>query len=303
MTCKLRMVPAAMIAAVLLVQAQPSGADTVYMIGNSFTHNCQPYSVPELAKQQSKKLTIGAHIKSGSPVHNIWGNPDNGREISEKFGKYREALTKHQWDIVTLQPFYKRPYGGLPQSTMQTDIDSILLFIKLTRENPANKKTKFYLYASWPFLWTGKPLQTAWSTATKDELTTATSHQGDYYEHLTTRLRALTDAEIHLVPIPEVMCAFDKKMQAGKVPGISSISEIMGDKLHLDAGLGHYLAGATVYATLCSANPAGLVKPEGHYDGKKEGLFTPETLKVLHETIWQVVSKNAYTGVSTKPKR
>ncbi len=46
-------------------------------------------------------------------------------------------------------------------------------FIKLARENHANKETKFYLYASWPFLWTGKPLQTAWSMATKDELTTA----------------------------------------------------------------------------------------------------------------------------------
>jgi len=180
-----------MIAAVLLLQAQPSGADTIYMIGNSFTHNCQPYSVPELAKQQKKKLTIAAHIKSGSPIHNIWGNPENGREISEKFGKYREALTKHHWDIVTLQPFYKRPHEGLPQSTMQTDLDSILKFIKLARENPANKTTKFYLYASWPFLWTGKPLQTAWSTATKNELTTATSHQGDYYEHLATRLRTL----------------------------------------------------------------------------------------------------------------
>jgi hypothetical protein len=92
-------------------------------------------------------------------------------------------------------------------------------------------------------------------------------------------------------------------MQAGKVPGISSISEIMGDKLHLDAGLGHYLAGATVYATLCGVNPAGLVKPEGHYDAEKDGLFTAETLKVLHETIWEVVSKNAYTGVSTEPKQ
>lgn len=153
----------AMICAAFLVPALPcsgepaAGGKTVFMIGNSFTHDSMPYSIPALAAQKSDSLTVGAHIKSGSPVHNIWGSPDAAREVSKDFGKYRDALTKHQWDVVTLQPFYKKPGEGLPQSTMQSDIDSILKFIELARENPANRKTKFSIYERWPFLWTGKP--------------------------------------------------------------------------------------------------------------------------------------------------
>lgn len=275
---------------------------TVYMIGNSFTHNSEPYSLAAIAAQKSDALTVGAHIRSGSPVHTIWGRPDEAREISPEFGRYREALTNHMWDVVTLQPFYKRPNEGFPQSTMQSDIDSILKFIELTRQNPANRNTKFYIYESWPFLWVGKPFQQAWDTTTRDELTAPTMHTRDYYEHLVKRLRSRTDAEIYIIPTPEVMYELDKKMQAGEVPGINGIGEIMGDKLHLDAGLGHYLAAVTVYTTLYGRNPAGLVKPDGHYDAAKEGLFTPQILNVLHDVVWAVVSNHAYTGVATKPE-
>ncbi len=277
-------------------------AKTVYMIGNSFTHNSEPYSLPALAAQKSDVLMVGAHINSGSPVHNIWGRPDDAREVSKEFGKYREALPNHKWDVVTLQPFYKKPFEGLPQSTMQSDIDSILKFIALARENPANRKTKFYIYESWPFLWTGKPIQQAWDGTTADELTAPTMNTRDYYEHLLKRLKEKTDAEIFIIPVPEVLYELDKKMQAGGVPGINGIGELMGDKLHLDHGLGHYIASVTVYATLFGKNPQGLVKPDGHYDdGKNSALFTAQMCEIVNQTVWDVVSKHPATGVTAKP--
>ena len=296
-TRKYWMTPTAVICTALFLQALPCSGKTVLMIGNSFTHNSMPYSIPAIAAQKSDSLTVGAHIKSGSPVHNIWGSPDNAREISKDFGKYRDALTKHPWDVVTLQPFYKRPGEGFPQSTMQSDIDSILKFIELARENPANRKTKFYIYESWPFLWTGKPFQQAWDTTTKDELAAPTMHTRDYYEHLLKRLREKTDAEIHTIPVPEVMYQLDRQMQAGKVPGLTGIGDIMKDKLHLDPGLGHYIASVTVYATLFAKNPGGLVKPEGHYDDGNKELLTPQMCEIVNKTVWDVLSKHPSTGV------
>jgi len=296
-TRKYWMTPAAVICTALFLQALPCSGKTAFMIGNSFTHNSEPYSIPAIAAQKSDPLTVGAHIKSGSPVHNIWGRPDDGREISKEFGKYREALTKHQWDVVTLQPFYKRPGEGFPQSTMQSDIDSILKFIEFARENPANRKTKFYIYQSWPFLWTGKPFQQAWDGAAKDELTAPTLHTRDYYEHLLKRLREKTDAEVHIIPVPEVMYELDKQMQAGKVHGLTGLGDIMKDKLHLDPGLGHYIASDTVYATLFNNSPSGIVKPEGHYDDGNKELLTPQICEIVNKTVWDVVSKNPSTGV------
>lgn len=275
-----------------------SSAETAYFIGNSFTHNCEPYSLPALAAQQSNNLTVGAHINSGSPLHNIWGRPDDAREVNTTFGRFREALPNHEWDVVTLQLFYKRPFEGFPQSTIQSDIDSIVSFINLARQNPDNSDTTFYIYASWPFLWTGKPFQEAWDADVEDELTTPTSHQREYFEHLIKRARAASDAEIYLIPIPEVMYALDQKMQDGEVSGFTGVADLLSDdRLHVNQGLGEYLVGATVYATIFGANPAGLVKPDESYEGGDNSLFTPEIYEVFHETIWDVISTHEYTGV------
>ena len=281
-----------------------SGKDTpksVYMIGNSFTHNTQPYSIPELASQHSISLTIGAHIRSGSPMHVIVGKPAEGREISPTFGKFSTALKDFKWDAVTLQPFYKKPSSGFPASSMQTDIDSILAFIAMARQNPANKETKFFIYTSWPFMWYGKPYQTVWDSVTKDVLTSPSFHTRDYFEHLIVRVRALTDADVYMIPVGEVLYALDTKMKNGDLPGYTGVADILSnDKLHLNAGLGHYVAGVTVYATICGRNPAGLTRPEGHYEGAKEGVFTPAVYKMFHKTIWEVVTSHKFSGVSGK---
>jgi hypothetical protein len=93
------------------------------------------------------------------------------------------------------------------------------------------------------------------------------------------------------------MYELDKQMQAGKVPGLTGIGDIMKDKLHLDPGLGHYIASATVYATLFGKNPGGLVKPDGHYDDGNKELLTPQMCEIVNKTVWDVVSKNPSTGV------
>ena len=276
-------------------------AKSIYMIGNSFTHNTQPYSIPELASQQSISLTIGAHVRSGSPLHVILGKPAEGREISPTFGKFSTALKDFAWDAITLQPFYKKPSSGLPASSMQTDIDSILAFIAMARQNPANKDTNFYIYTSWPLMWYGKPYQTVWDTVTKDVLTSPSFHTRDYFEHLIVRVRALTDADVYMIPIGDVLYALDTKMKKGDLPGYTGVADILSnDKLHLNEGLGHYVAGTTVYATICRKNPTGLIRPEGHYEGAKEGAFTPAVYKLFHETIWEVVTSSKFSGVSGK---
>jgi hypothetical protein len=122
-------------------------------------------------------------------------------------------------------------------------------------------------------------------------------HTRDYYEYLLKRLREKTDAEVHIIPVPEVMHELDKQMQAGKVPGLTGIGDIMKDKLHLDPGLGHYIASVTVYATIFGKNPAGIVKPEGHYDDGNKELLTPQMCEIVNKTVWDVVSKNPSTGV------
>ena len=52
-----------------------------------------------------------------------------------------------------------------------------------------------------------------------------------------------------------------------------------------------------MYATLFGKNPAGIVKPEGHYDDGNKELLTPQMCEIVNTTVWDVVSKNPLTGV------
>ena len=100
------------------------------------------------------------------------------------------------------------------------------------------------------------------------------------------------------IPVAEVMVELDRRLQAGAVPGINDIRDIMSDVLHLDEGVGTFLAGLTVYATLFGADPAGIVKPAGYYDGINPALFTQDLYDTWWETVWDVVSTHPDTGVA-----
>ncbi len=65
-------------------------------------------------------------------------------------------------------------------------------------------------------------------------MSTWTNHTREYFEDLVNRLRLLTDAEIFLIPIGEVMFELDPRLQAGEIPGLTDIRELMHDSLHVD---------------------------------------------------------------------
>lgn len=271
-----------------------------YLIGNSFTGDSEPDGgLSALAAQQSRNLATGFHIRYGSPLHAIRGSPKVANSYSKAFGRFRDALSNHHWDAVSLQAFYKNPGEGFPQSTMQTDIDSVLSFIEVTRQNPANSDTKFYIYQSWATLGGAideTAYQTRWETPSIDEPATWTNHTREYFEDLVNRLRLLTDAEIYLIPIGEVMFELDRRLRAGAVPGINDVRDLMRDRLHVDEGLGTFLVGLTVYATLYGTDPDGIVKPVGYYDGNN-GLYVQELYDAYYDAVWEVVSAHPHTGV------
>ena len=61
-------------------------------------------------------------------------------------------------------------------------------------------------------------------------------------------------------------------------------------------GLGTFLVGLTVYATLYGEDPDGIIKPAGHYDGNN-GLYTQDLYDTYYDAVWDVVSTHPYAGI------
>ncbi len=141
-----------------------------------------------------------------------------------------------------------------------------------------------------------------------------------------------------LIPAGHVLAALDEKIRTGKLPGIEAfydrnqkyyinsrrnnkskspfdpdqfqpaagVLNFYADGVHMndqphngrDSGtIGSYVAALTIYATLTGESPVGLtVGPYEMFDPKADA----ELIRALQETLWDVVTGNRHSGVSTQ---
>lgn len=119
-----------------------------------------------------------------------------------------------------------------------------------------------------------------------------------------------------MIPVGDVFLALDRKMRAGKVPGLVNIGEFSADGGHLRAGLPRYTLAATYYAVLFRDRPhnvdSRVFDDIGNYKSGKFGFYvhqpdlgvkidiTPQRARVVNDTIWEVVAGHPYTGVAAR---
>jgi hypothetical protein len=103
------------------------------------------------------------------------------------------------------------------------------------------------------------------------------------------------------IPGGELFFELDKKMQAGKMPGLATIKDLYTDVQHIRAGLASYAIAALFYAAIFEEKPDRLdfaiyndpqnYGPDVHHDRGEILPITPERAKVVHETVWEVLQK------------
>ncbi|KAA5539066.1 hypothetical protein FYK55_25345 [Roseiconus nitratireducens] len=161
----------------------------------------------------------------------------------------------------------------------------------------------------------------------------------DYYAKLVERLNErFSDLPIpvRMIPAGEVLAELDRKIRGGELPGIEAfyqrhqpyflkargesapfnpktfqadagVLNFYADGIHLndqphngkDSGtIGSYCAALTVYATLTGSSPVGLsAEPYEMFDPQVDATL----IRVLQQTVWDVVAGHPYTGVPSVP--
>jgi len=258
-----------------------------YHIGNSLTWDLQPRGLPGLAQIGGESLETGFHIRCSKSLNYIWDHPTDVCSNLKDPDFFTPSLTENPWDAVTLQ---SHTGSG---STLATDVATVLNFIDLTKSNPANQDTAFYVYAAWP---SKGNYETKWTKSVLNEDATKTVIAREYFDDLMSRLQNATSAKVLMIPVGEVLFELDQKMQAGEIPGFTSIDELYRDDLHLSLDVGRYTAAATTYAAIFGKDPTGLTKPEGFYGSPD--AFSPQLYNAIHTVIWDVVGNSPFTGIS-----
>jgi hypothetical protein len=156
--------------------------------------------------------------------------------------------------------------------------------------------------------------------------TSATSHSRDYcvklMEGLKVRLPGMwQDGRLALIPNGEVFYELDKKMRAGRVPGVQAVGLFSRDGGHVRAGLPRYTLAATCFAVMFQRHPEvldySIYNDLANYTNENvRGLpgvigasyvhqpdlgklleITPERARVVNDTVWEVVSRHPYTAI------
>ncbi|MDZ4657509.1 MAG: hypothetical protein SH868_08000 [Bythopirellula sp.] len=275
---------------VLALRLNVYAVTTSYHVGNSLTYDSQPLGIEALATSRGLDHQVGFHIRSGASLQNLLATPELTSIDPNEFGTYGQALPSNAWDIVTLQPHS----DNAPLTTLGLDTQSILSFIDLTRSNPANENTNFYIYQTWPQQ-TGSSYQSLWTNPSPNNLNTQMTRSREYYKNLIERVRGETDANVYMVPVGEVLYQLDIKMRAGQIPGFFSVGQLYRDALHLSFGPGRFVAGVTTFATILGQYPNELEIPDDFYGGPSSLTFVQKT--AILETIRDVLDKHSYSGL------
>jgi hypothetical protein len=221
--------------------------------------------------------------------------PNFAGERRERFHTYRAALNRARRPRapgVTVAALAEA--AGVEEATVRADLDRVG--------------------------WGDRPIASAALAETiagflrKATMTHCRKHMWGVMDGLIERFPALwKQGRLGMIPVGDVFLEIDRRMRAGKVPGLTNIGAYSADGGHLRAGLPRYTLAATYYAVLFRDHPKQIdykVFDEiGNYESGKFGFYvhqpdlgvkidiTPERARVVNDCIWEVVRHHPYTAI------
>ena len=299
-----------MISAALGMTFFPANASAVinsYHIGNSLMNDGLgsggvTKAIETVTRSYGYDYNASYHIDGAQSLHTIWNTPSgvNGIDVVESpYGTFDNALPNYHWDHVLLEPYY-----GF-SATLGSDKQMISNFINLTRTNPANHDTTFYIYQVWPQQSgaIGGEYSSYWAGSSPNNDSTPTRARQEYYSNLMEwahETYTLNGIAVREVPVGEVLNRLSLMIQSGELTGIE-MADFYRDNIHASANFGRYISVVTSFATMFKQSPVGLippsnpVAPEIHYD---PAILTPQLADIFNHVIWDVVSTDYYTGIA-----
>ena len=271
----------------------------VFLVGNSTTDQVNYLGLQSIANQKGNSHIWSRSVVLGASLAFNWNNPNSAFK-EDPYGYYPNALANYEWDAITLQPF------NAPLDGDQGDIAMASNFINLAKIKSPNIQPFIYqrhcripngmkwpsapssvsgvvaTASDWRKIWDGEFVQGAETRQVRSQYTT-----------LTNALRAanLTSKPTNMIPVGEVMYNLNNKMDAGSVPGFTSIWDVYVDAGHFN-NVGQFIVGATFFATIYKQDPRGLVVP-GNY-----GTIPNAVRDTILNTIYQTVFSHSLSGTS-----
>jgi len=276
----------------------------IFFVGNSLTDTISYKKFQTIVTAQGDQILWSRHTGPGATLDGLYKPDDKGviyGIAEEPYGKSPDALTKFDWDVVTLQPF-DRPLVVNDNGVDSGDIINVNEFLKIIAVK--NKDAQVYLHGHWPrrFPWDQtvetakpfdysehwtKPYSGGWESFKDNSFETR-----DFYEKLRDEVNKTSPLSkpVLIIPAGEVIYEIDQAARAGNIKGLKDANDLYTDGIHF-GNKGAYLTAITFYSTIYKKPPTGI-------SGKTYGFDDPEFEKLAQELVWKVVSTYPYAGIA-----
>jgi hypothetical protein len=237
---------------------------------------------------------------SGAALQYNWEPPHN-----EGPNHYTTTLPGGKVDILVLTEAV--PFDGSILDSQTTHYAD--LFYKMAVG--ANPSARVYIYETWTCVFSGPNWQTAgcssysWDDEKHIPWRQRLTNDLPTWSSIPAALNAANDGpEVFLVPAGQAMALLSDEIEAERVPGISNITSLFSDFIHLNDS-GNYFIGLVQFATIYKRTPVGLTAqipyplhlnsgPYQTFNGTS--MITPvpaaDTLRKLQEIAWRAVCDN-----------
>jgi hypothetical protein len=274
--------------ATLIPNVRSAQAANVMHIGHSLMEKEMPLFVKTLADEAKIPHSYSYQLIIGSPLTYQWDIGNFGEEEQKSKGRQgvgaRAALATGKFDALVMcdaTPVLTHLKWG--------SLESAPKFYELAlRSNP---RTRVYLYHFWPSL-------------SVPDYNAAFAEELKAYETIAdtmtqTHAAKFPGGRVLIVPAGAAIVELKRRIEAGQVPGISSIREIYSDDIHLTSK-GMYLVALVHFATLYSKNPAGMsTTMKGQWDNVLVDL-PPATAAVFQDIAWKAVTGYKRSGAASR---
>ena len=243
---------------------------TGFHVGNSLTWSAVSPGLPTVIEALGGQLSVGYHIRCGSPLENIVAEPSVFCVPTvAPYGNWHSALTLHEWDYVTFQT-----HAGMVASEIQAAIN----LVATATAGGRNSQTRFFVYSAWP---TRSDTQT-YREARTQPVTSIAFNTEAYLGKLYSDVRAAhPTVDFGYVPVGEVLLRLDDVLRANPLPGFTSAWDVYGDSLHLNAA-GRYVAHATLAAVVTGRRAEDLTFSAGVLAGVEAPFLNLANAEINH---------------------
>lgn len=272
-----------------------SGLDTVFavmMVGHSLFGSDGPDMLQEALRTGRGEGNVSAQIINGAPLKYNWENSDQEEGVDAR-AQLPRGDTTHL--ILT---------EALPLQNHITWSDSSLYAQAFARlAISTNPQAHVYVQETWHSLRSGTGVAVEHDDKADIPWRTRLDQDLPLWQSIVSDVQAGNQSDkatVSLIPAGQAMARLYDQIAADAVLGISNISALFSDDIHLN-DTGHYFVAMVQYGTLTGQSPLGL--PVDFNDRWGRGFDTPDPdlARELQRVAWETVQSFGGQDIAPVP--